>query len=68
MSKRKSIYRFVTKFKSRTSKYKWYSVKRHSVTGELSCNCPGWTFKKGTKRKCRHVTQVVTRQLEALTK
>lgn len=29
------------------------------VTGELTCNCPAWTFKKpGVDRMCQHVRSV----------
>ncbi|KKM05039.1 hypothetical protein LCGC14_1758110, partial [marine sediment metagenome] len=37
---------------------KVYIVKRHRTTGELSCACPAWKFKKGDKeRTCKHVVQ-----------
>lgn len=41
-----------------SSSTKIYTVKRHRRTGELSCDCPAWKFKKGDKpRTCKHVAQ-----------
>lgn len=37
-----------------------YTTKR-SADGSLSCNCKGWTFKRGTgPRECKHTRQVGT--------
>lgn len=39
-----------------------YKVQRVTSTGALSCNCPGWTFKKkdapNDERTCKHVREV----------
>ena len=58
--------RIVGRYKSKSRKGVTYQVRYNKVTQELSCNCPGWTFKRGTQRKCRHVKQVVTRQLDKI--
>ena len=41
-----------------SSSSKIYTVKRSRETGDLSCDCPAWRFKKGDKpRTCKHVQQ-----------
>jgi len=35
---------------------KFYSIKRNTETGSVSCNCPAWIFQKGGERKpCKHI-------------
>jgi hypothetical protein len=51
---------FVTKFKSSSSD-RYYKVKVNVVTGDLSCDCPGWTFKReGKARDCKHLRRLRT--------
>ncbi len=46
----------VGRYESKSSAGKFYTVKRHSVTGALACDCPAWRFKKGDQeRTCKHV-------------
>ncbi len=32
-----------------------YEIKRHRLTGDLSCNCPAWIFHKGPSKTCKHL-------------
>ena len=42
-----------------------YTTKRN-IDGSLSCNCRGWTFKRGTgPRECKHTRQVALRDAGA---
>ena len=47
-------YKSVATYPSKSNPAKSYTVKVDE-NGELSCNCPAWTFKKGTARTCLHV-------------
>ena len=47
-------YREVARFPSKSNPSKEYTVNVDE-NGELSCNCPAWTFKKGDERTCKHV-------------
>ncbi|MDP2735411.1 MAG: hypothetical protein Q8P12_04340, partial [bacterium] len=51
-----SNYTPVATFPSSSSN-KTYTVSEDEQ-GNLSCNCPAWTFKKGTARTCKHVQAV----------
>ena len=44
----------VATYPSSSNPAKVYTVSVDE-NGELSCNCPAWTFKKGTTRTCKHV-------------
>lgn len=51
-------YEEVGQYPSSSSAGKVYIVKRNRKTGDLSCDCPAWRFKKGDKeRTCKHVQQ-----------
>ena len=51
-------YEEIGQYPSSSSAGKFYIVKRHRTTGDLSCDCPAWRFKKGDKeRTCKHVQQ-----------
>jgi len=50
-------YREVATFPSKSSPGKEYTVKVDDLGG-LSCDCRGWTMKKGDVRTCTHVRQV----------
>ena len=51
-------YRDVAQFPSSSSS-KVYTVKEDE-TGELSCDCRGWTMKKpGQERSCKHTRELV---------
>lgn len=46
----------VGEFESSSNPDKARIVKLNPLTGELSCNCPGWVFKRGAaERRCRHL-------------
>ena len=46
------------RFKSRSGNG-WYLTKKWE-NGEITCNCPGWIFKRGdAPRKCRHTIQAL---------
>jgi hypothetical protein len=49
-------------FKSHSSD-KVHTVKRWD-DNSLSCNCPGWVFKRGGNRSCRH-TEYVEQMIRA---
>lgn len=53
------IYTFVAQFESKSTRGKFYEVKRNEL-GQLSCNCPGWTrrTKEDGSRTCSHVERV----------
>jgi len=51
------IYTPVATFPSSSNPNKTYTVSEDQY-GELSCNCPAWTFKKGGDRTCKHVQEV----------
>lgn len=56
-------YIYLTNYKSHSNPEITYQVKRHKISGIVSCNCPGWTFKrKGKVRSCRH-TKIVNKRL-----
>jgi ATP-dependent DNA ligase len=39
---------------------KKYTVVLNTATAEASCDCPGWTFKKGDKpRSCKHTVAIL---------
>jgi hypothetical protein len=46
-------YHTIGKFKSKTTD-RIYFVKRDLKTGNFSCNCPGWIY----RRHCKHVEYV----------
>ena len=50
-------YRPVRHFPSKSNPSKSYTVSVDEE-GNLSCNCPAWTFKKGEERTCKHVQAV----------
>jgi len=50
-------YREVQRFPSKSNPSKEYTVKVDE-NGDLSCNCPAWTFKKNDARTCKHVQSV----------
>jgi len=50
-------YRPVRDFPSKSNPGKSYTVSMDEE-GNLSCNCPAWTFKKGDERTCKHVQAV----------
>ena len=50
-------YRPVRHFPSKSNPSKSYTVSVDEE-GNLSCNCPAWTFKKGNERTCKHVQAV----------
>lgn len=59
----KTNYIYLTNFKSKSNPEKSYQVKRNKISGEVSCNCPGWIFKRqGKIRSCRH-TKLVNAKL-----
>ena len=46
----------VQRFESNSKPGKFYEVRKNWKTGNFSCNCPGWAFKKkGQERSCRHI-------------
>lgn len=54
--------------------YAWATPSSHGTTtyetilhfdGTLSCNCPGWTFKRGDTRGCKH-TKLYASDAEAI--
>lgn len=60
--------------------YAWATPSSHGTTtyetvlytdGRLSCNCPGWTFKRGDTRGCKHTrlyadeAEILMRRLRA---
>ena len=48
-------------FDSSSSDGLFYTVELNTKTGESSCNCPGWTFKRsGKERSCKH-TRIAAR-------
>jgi len=53
-------YKPVDTFPSSSNPSKSYTVSEDDQ-GELSCNCPAWTFKKGNNRTCKHVEEVERR-------
>ena len=55
----------VRRYKSASSD-RWYAVKINLVTLQLSCNCPGWTFKRdGKARGCKHITRLQSERIAA---
>lgn len=51
----------IDQFKSKSREGVFYQVKRDKK-GKLSCNCPGWIFKKKLQeRSCRHIELVKKR-------
>jgi len=49
-------YRPVGQYPSSSNPNKIYTVSVDEE-GALSCNCPAWTFKRGTSRTCKHVEE-----------
>ena len=47
-------YNPVATYPSKSNPSKSYTVSVDE-NGDLSCNCPAWTFKKGDTRTCKHV-------------
>lgn len=47
-------YRAVAQYPSSSNPSKVYTISVDEE-GALSCNCPAWTFKRGTSRTCKHV-------------
>ena len=47
-------YQAVAEYPSASNPGKVYTVSVDE-NGDLSCNCPAWTFKKGDVRTCKHV-------------
>jgi hypothetical protein len=33
---------------------RYWEIKRHRLTGDVSCNCPSWIFSKGSPKSCKH--------------
>lgn len=50
-------YNPVVEFPSKSNPSKNYTVSMR-MDGEVTCNCPAWTFKKGDERTCKHVREV----------
>lgn len=57
-----------TKQNSRVVKYcrsssnpeRKYAIRQNKTNGQLSCNCPGWCFKrKDQERSCKHIRKVL---------
>lgn len=58
-------YHPIATFASKSSPGKVYTVSTNE-DGDLSCNCPAWTFQKpGKPRTCKHVAKVARREAEA---
>jgi hypothetical protein len=52
------VSRFASESARKRGVEKYYTVKRDSATGELSCDCPAWIYMKGSHRTCKHVRAV----------
>src|SRR4030088_1930259 len=65
-------YSLVMAIESASRANSWYRVLADRQSGNLSCDCPSWTFKQdgGTTRSCKHTsiaqTLVTTPQAQGL--
>ena len=51
-------------FKSRSSDRVYQVIENE---GKVSCNCPGWIFKRaGKPRGCRHTAQIATSPMDVV--
>ena len=54
MARRPSPYDLQAVVGSEHEPGRYWEIKRHRVTGTISCNCPSWIFSKASPKACKH--------------
>lgn len=60
MTNTKQNSQVIKRCRSRSNPDRRYSIRQNKINGQLSCNCPGWIFKrKNQERSCKHIRKVL---------
>ena len=53
-----ATHRYRMEIRSETSD-RIYVIAQSKSSGDWECSCPGWVFKRGDRRDCKHLRAVV---------